>query len=322
MKRKVAKIGPATLMVALPAKWAKQFSVQKGDEVDIQEKNSSLIVSTSKTIKKAKKVINVSELPKIFVVKSIVSLYKQGYHDIKVLFRNKQVKDLKFDKVSKTEDVLQEAVTELVGFEIIEQKTDSIRIKDIASPSPQEFENVLRRIFLLIQSYTEESLQALKGNDKDLLLELSKRKNNVSRFTNYALRLLSTGSAASERSTDKVTMNSSVMYTFITQLYDITDVFWFINKELTTMESETISSEAKAVYEHVHNSFRNLYNIFYKFDREKVEEIFIDRRKCIKKINEIKKSDDKNSIILTARLVVALNLIYRMAESVIGMQEF
>jgi len=43
MKRKVSQIGPATLMVSLPSKWAKQFGVKKGSELEIEEKGNKLL---------------------------------------------------------------------------------------------------------------------------------------------------------------------------------------------------------------------------------------------------------------------------------------
>ena len=45
MKRKVAQIGPATLMVSLPSKWVKRNKVKKGQEVDVIEDNTKLTVS-------------------------------------------------------------------------------------------------------------------------------------------------------------------------------------------------------------------------------------------------------------------------------------
>ena len=35
MKRKVVQQGPSTLMVSLPAKWAKRLGIKKGDEINI-----------------------------------------------------------------------------------------------------------------------------------------------------------------------------------------------------------------------------------------------------------------------------------------------
>ena len=45
MKRKIVKQGAATLMISLPSKWCKKFGLKKGDEVDIETANDSLLVS-------------------------------------------------------------------------------------------------------------------------------------------------------------------------------------------------------------------------------------------------------------------------------------
>ncbi len=44
MKRKVSLHGPSTLTVSLPSKWVKKYCIKKGDELDIEEKNSTLII--------------------------------------------------------------------------------------------------------------------------------------------------------------------------------------------------------------------------------------------------------------------------------------
>ena len=44
MKRKVSQVGPATLMVSLPSKWARRYSVKPGDEVDLVEDGPKLII--------------------------------------------------------------------------------------------------------------------------------------------------------------------------------------------------------------------------------------------------------------------------------------
>ena len=46
MKRKVIKQGPATLMISLPSKWAKNIGLKQGDEVELIEKGNGLLISS------------------------------------------------------------------------------------------------------------------------------------------------------------------------------------------------------------------------------------------------------------------------------------
>ena len=44
MKRKVVKHGPSTLIISIPSGWAKKYSVKQGDELDVDEQGSRLII--------------------------------------------------------------------------------------------------------------------------------------------------------------------------------------------------------------------------------------------------------------------------------------
>ncbi|MBT5043325.1 AbrB/MazE/SpoVT family DNA-binding domain-containing protein, partial [Candidatus Woesearchaeota archaeon] len=48
VKRKVSLIGPSTLMVSLPSKWVKAFGIKKGDEIEITENGSNLLLESQR----------------------------------------------------------------------------------------------------------------------------------------------------------------------------------------------------------------------------------------------------------------------------------
>jgi phosphate uptake regulator len=48
MKRKVIKQGHNTLTITLPNKWASRFNLAAGDEIDLNEKDNGLFISTEK----------------------------------------------------------------------------------------------------------------------------------------------------------------------------------------------------------------------------------------------------------------------------------
>ena len=47
MKRKVVQVGPTTLMVSLPQKWAQHCGIRKGHEIDVIEEGNTLILGAS-----------------------------------------------------------------------------------------------------------------------------------------------------------------------------------------------------------------------------------------------------------------------------------
>jgi len=48
MIRKLVKQGPATMTVSIPKDWIDRFHLRNGDEVNIEEKETKLIISSSK----------------------------------------------------------------------------------------------------------------------------------------------------------------------------------------------------------------------------------------------------------------------------------
>ena len=150
MKRKVARIGPSTLMISLPSKWAKKYGLKKGDELDILENNEKLIVSTQDEISKKELEINVSSLD-LMLYRLIGAVYKSGYEQVKIVFNTPKQLETIYDVLRKT----------CIGFEIIEQSKNFIVIKEISKPEQQEFENVLRRNFLFLLSVANDSLDSV-----------------------------------------------------------------------------------------------------------------------------------------------------------------
>ena len=56
MKRKINRVGYSTLTVSLPSKWAKQYGLKPGDEVEISEDGRTLRIEAKKGAKKKKTV--------------------------------------------------------------------------------------------------------------------------------------------------------------------------------------------------------------------------------------------------------------------------
>ena len=112
MKRKIVKQGAATLMVSLPSKWCKQFSIEKGDEVNMEATDSNLIISPKEIKIKSETEVTLTGLTESFIKTLIVNTYRMGYEKIKVNFSS----DFQFR-------VLQEVIkTGLVGFDVIKKE--------------------------------------------------------------------------------------------------------------------------------------------------------------------------------------------------------
>lgn len=178
MKRKVILMGGKTYVISLPSAWVKKYGIQKSVELEVEDYGNQVIISTFKPIKSEIRQINITHLSPIINL-VILKLYQEGYDEIKIISDDfPLLKGL--DKV----------VNELIGFEIVQMEKNFCILKDISGSSYAEFENIFRRLFLLIQSIGKNGLDsAIKGN-RLLLTELIKKDFEVNKLAFYALRLI------------------------------------------------------------------------------------------------------------------------------------
>ncbi|MBW3011370.1 hypothetical protein KY326_04070, partial [Candidatus Woesearchaeota archaeon] len=189
MKRKLVKQGTATLTVSLPTSWTNKFRLKPGDEIDIEEISGDLFLRSKKEFKIQKSKIDITDLPAALVHRYILSAYKKGSDEIDVVFTNSALKNMKDGKVSSTARFVQEIVNNLVGVEVIDQGKSFVKIKQISEVSQEEFENILRRIFLLLLSMGEDAYEIISKRSRDYSILLNKH-DSIDKFVNYSIRLL------------------------------------------------------------------------------------------------------------------------------------
>ena len=67
MKRKVIQLAHSTAVISLPSKWVKKYGVKKGDEIEVGEEESRLIVTAEQTGSPKKQEIEVDFLLLFFL---------------------------------------------------------------------------------------------------------------------------------------------------------------------------------------------------------------------------------------------------------------
>ncbi len=178
MKRKVVKQGTSTLTVSLPSKWVHRFDLKTGDEIHIEEKDDALLLSSLSPHAIDKKMIDLSNLEPL-VDRCILGAYHAGHDEIRLVTPAQQ--DIsQFKKV----------IAELIGFELVEEGKNYCVLRDISGSSDKEFDNLYRRVFLLIKNMAEEGAVLIKENKFDALLEQIEKDKEVNKFTNVCLRHL------------------------------------------------------------------------------------------------------------------------------------
>lgn len=246
MKRKIVKQGAATMMVSLPSKWIKRNKVSKGDEVNIDDKDNRLIISNELTSKESSRAkIDVSGLNPL-VNRILLSLYLKGVDEIEV----------NFSDPSEITDFQKRVINELLGYEIMKQTNNSLIIKDITGFSNQDIDDLIRRIFLILDSMGEELVRIIEKNENsDPIIEMDL---SVNKFSNFCLRRLN-------KEGYKDFSKTSFVYSIVSLLEDYGDI---IKKIAIDMKKNKISKEKIEIIKDLRKNLNLFKELFFNFNRE------------------------------------------------------
>lgn len=279
MKRKVIKQGHNTLTVTLPTEWAKKFNIEGGSEVEVNEKDNGLFITTEKISGHSKAEFDISGMDIPTIWKYFMAAYREGYDEILVKFNQKKMENPykfytihSFDKTKKFKEeknpyeVLQGFVSRFIGIEIIEQGKDYVLIKEMGEPTSKEFENSLRRVFLILQQMAEETNEAIQTNQHARISNMHDIDINLDKFHDYCIRVLNkTGNKNSKKS------NLLFSTLFLIELTgdEFKNIAKHISEDMPKSKYALLKEMSKSILDEV-NIF---YSLFYKFDKEKIMEL-------------------------------------------------
>ena len=313
MIRKIIRLGTSTLVTSLPSRWIKEHSLKQGDEIVLEEEGKSLRVSTTKSAETGATEINITDLDTKLVDRFIRGAYIKGFSEIRVVFQNQEVKELKTGKTHPTVDIIQKTVNSLlIGMEIIEQRNNSCTIKDITGHTDNELENIQRRIFLLTQSMGETCLELVRSKDKNI--RLRSNKENIFRFTNYCHRLLNIKGHTDYK-------NVSFYYIIIEKIKETVDAYEAVANDITELKTQP-SENTEKILELTNECLRTTYELFYKFSSKKCLELIKKRREAFDVVNKAKTDKTTKNIdfLMIGRLTDILFTTLYIAEARIGIE--
>ncbi len=303
MKRKVIQIAESTQLISLPRKWAQQFNVKKGDELDVEEQDNRVIISTSNETHLETAELNIDDLEPL-TARVIHALYKRGLDEIKIYTKNQQ----------QLEIVQQALGKETVGFEIVEQGTNFCLIKNV-SGNIEEFDQLLKRTFLMLITIAEEGLKAIKDRNYDYLRNIALLEESNNRFTTSCRRYLN----KKGHSEYKV----GPVYFIVESLENTADQLKYMYTNLSkTNPKIKISDNIIKLFQEVNNSLNSLFKAFYKYDKKELVNIGSIRLNLVEKFhNYLKKTKTYEELIIIHHLVNIQQMIFNMIGPLIAMKK-
>ncbi|MBT7706666.1 phosphate uptake regulator PhoU [archaeon] len=305
MKRKIIKQGHNTLTVTLPSKWVHRLHLSAGEELELVESDNGLFLSAEGKSGSGEVEIDIGGLDIPTIWKYFMAVYREGYEKVVVKFPPKmtiespykffahQKLDQKYKRETEKVSVLEflgQMVNRFIGFEIVDYMEDRVVIKGISEPNPKEFDNSLRRIFLLIQQMADEVMVSLEKENSDSLKHIHDIDVNLDKFHDYCIRTLNI-------SQNKDTKKSSLYFSILYLLEMIGDEFKNISHHIIYDFKDFNYKNLLEMAGSVHSQINLYYSLFYGFDRDlimKISEIDKQRYFNLKSMNnKIKTAEEK-----------------------------
>jgi len=305
MKRRVIKLGTATLVASLPSKWIKEFGIKQGDYLDVEERKGDLVLSTEKRITKNEKILDFTNVNTVIALIFLQAAYNAGFEKI-VINHNPQIDEYKTGKKIKTTEFLQKITKLFIGIEIIEQNENKTVLKDIGEVSDKESDDIISRALWLTKWTGDECLEAVKSNKKEALEEIRIRWENIVRFLNYYRRILA---KKGYKDFDK----TPIMLEITSYIREIADVYKFIAIETIELKKK-YSPKTLETFEKINKSLEKFCSIFFKFSSEKAMEIVKERESIWHEMNKEKKKCLKEDAFLYGRLAVIVVVLLKALE--------
>ena len=185
--RKVQRLGPSTLAMTLPAEWAKEHNVDKGDEVSLRMggKGTLTVLPESASQEDSSATIRADNLDADSLERAIVAQYVLGRRVIHIQ---------KDDGALESEHInaVYQAETQLMGLGVIEETPDRIAIRCSVDPEDFTLDNLLERLENTGSTMRGEAIKALAHGNTDLAERALNRERQANKIFVLLLRLIFT----------------------------------------------------------------------------------------------------------------------------------
>jgi phosphate uptake regulator len=185
--RKVQRLGPSTLAMTLPAEWAKEHGVEKGDEVSLRMggKGTLTVLPESASTEGTEAAVRADALDADSLERAIIAQYVLGRRVIHVEKQDGALDSAHINAVYKAE-------TQLMGLGVIEETPERIAIRCSVDPEDFTLDNLLRRLENTGSTMRGEAVKALAHGNPDLAQRALNRERQANKIFVLLLRLIFT----------------------------------------------------------------------------------------------------------------------------------
>ena len=256
MKRKVIKQGNGTLTMTLPKNWTEDVGLKGNSEIEIRVEENHIVVSPAGSDMNKAIEIDVDNYERLSLAKFLIVCYEQGIDTMTLSFSKQKINSWVYGDESVT-DVIHFFVNRLIGFEVLSQTRNSIKIGNL-SEKHIKFQGILSRIFFLIEEYIQHATEAMENFDYSDLKNGEVRHDNITKLIALASRIVNDSKTLTK-------VESMNLFLILNILDKVTDFCRYVYKNTLAYNKKVSKSTldlAKEVYKFVemYRSFFNKYD--------------------------------------------------------------
>ncbi|MCX6709592.1 MAG: AbrB/MazE/SpoVT family DNA-binding domain-containing protein [Candidatus Woesearchaeota archaeon] len=298
MKRKIIQLAGKTLVVSIPSALAKKYGLLKGQEIEVEEQGSKIVINLGNSTSIEKKSIKISGMSEM-LGRVVGALYKAGYDEIEIEFSSS-------DELKEIQRTLNRTC---IGFEIVRQGDTTLTTREISKLEPEQFEAVLRRLFLFLLTSADDSLKSASPLNIDGLKNIKLRDDNLNRFADFCRRVINKNGCPGFKRTAPI-------YFITEELEKIGDSYKDLAEHLAENKT-SLSKKTLNLYGEINSFLRDFYELFYSFNLVKYEEFGKKKNKILLELENQMKIAKKDEVIVLSFLNNLLNQIFDMNGSLI-----
>ncbi|MCF7799251.1 hypothetical protein K9M74_05095 [Candidatus Woesearchaeota archaeon] len=255
MKRKLIRLAEKTLVVSVPATWAKQQGLDKGDELDCDISDTKIVLTPPRKTPVLQTIqIDISHVSERVLRWNISSLHKQGYDEIIVTSFN----DSQYE-------IIEDMVKNLfIGFIVKDKSNLRIVIGQVAVVDASEFDATLRRAFRQLISVFEETQESFLNANISLLKKQIENEYQNNKLTNFCERLLNKSLTQKEK--------GHFWYVIAWNLEKIVDNFKYLAVAIDTIVP---SDAVNRLFIKLQKYAQDYYEFFYEFSFERLTQLSV-----------------------------------------------
>jgi len=296
-RRKLQEQGKASLAISLPKEWTIDFNLKKGDELVLnKDTHGNLIINSSKDAKETHRTIQIPQNLEN-LRREILSFYLHGVKEILITSKDKLDTELRIK--------IKEMISSLIGFEMMDDSSNQILVKDMLNYSQISIEDLLRRIVKIVVSMYEDIYESIEKKDTELAHGIIERDYEVNNL--YLLTIKCIRSALAFRTFEDISMDYIEYLDHLIVARDlervgdcIKDIGTFIaNNKLLLSESNI--TKLKSILTEIKKIFESSFEIFFKKDIERATTLVKSNKKTEKSLRELSQNifrDEKNPEVI------------------------